>query len=310
MKQTLSRFSAILVVLWLAFPPLGAKILSVEQGWSNTDTAPEVISAPIAVLSEMVTNHGMQGFDEAQGVITTVAYKFDGGFIPAGSLVDSHMIFLNSPDNWRSHQNVKWTFDGVIIGVMSDEGIMEHASTSELGNLLTEYPNPTLPFPYRGLERNDGYAFTGNPKELVVSMQDQGYESGDWIRVVTVPPAALEVEIVIKPGGNPNSINCKNHNGVIPIAILTTADFDALTVDHTNVWFEGAEETHIDKKSGLPRRHEEDVDRDGDLDLVFHFRLGDTALTCESVEGTLTGLLWDKTEFTGSAELSVVPARE
>jgi hypothetical protein len=172
---------------------------------------------------------------------------------------------------------------------------------------VTEYPDATLPFPYRGLERNDGYSFTANPNELLVSMQDQGYESGDWIRVVTVPPAALEVEIVIKPGGNPNSISCKNTNGVIPLAILTTADFDALTVDHTTVFFEGAEEIHIDKKSGLPRRHEEDADGDGDMDLVFHFRLGETALTCDSVEGVLTGQLWGGTKITGSAEVSRVP---
>jgi len=39
-----------------------------------------------------------------------------------------------------------------------------------------------------------------------------------------------------------------------------------------------ASETHVDKKTGESRRHEEDVDGDGDTDLVFHFRLSDTDL--------------------------------
>jgi hypothetical protein len=308
MKHASSRSSVIFLVFWFTFLPLKAKIVGVEQGWSNVDEPAEEIFAPIAVLSELATNPGMLGFNEAQGVITTVTHEFDGGFIPIGSLVDNHMIFLNSGTNlFHWHRDVKWTFDGVIIGVMSDEwGELEHASTFELGNLMTDYPETS--FRYRGLEPNDSYSFTCNPKELVVSMQDLG--RGDWIWVVTVPPAALDVQIVFKPGGNPNSINCRNNKAVIPLAILTTADFDSLTVDHTTVLFEGAEETHIDKKTGLPRRHEEDVDGDGDMDLVFHFRSGDTALTCESVAGTLTGQLWDETEFTGSAELSVVPARE
>ncbi|HEY4510119.1 MAG TPA: hypothetical protein VJC15_03985 [Candidatus Paceibacterota bacterium] len=36
-------------------------------------------------------------------------------------------------------------------------------------------------------------------------------------------------------------------------------------------------------------RHEEDVDGDNDIDLMFHFRLDDTTLTCDSTEATLTG---------------------
>jgi hypothetical protein len=102
-------------------------------------------------------------------------------------------------------------------------------------------------------------------------------------------PPTIMVPIDIKPGSDPNSINCNNKNGVIPVAILTTEDFDATAVDHTTVAFEGAGEMHVDKKSGNPRRHEEDVDGDGDIDLVFHFRLRDTGLTCDSTEGTLTG---------------------
>jgi hypothetical protein len=97
----------------------------------------------------------------------------------------------------------------------------------------------------------------------------------------------LWVDIDIKAGSDPNSINCTNDRGVIPVAILTTADFDATAVDHTTVMFEGAAETHVDKKTGLPRRHEEDVDSDGDRDLVFHFRYGNTGFDCSSTEGVL-----------------------
>ena len=99
----------------------------------------------------------------------------------------------------------------------------------------------------------------------------------------------IEVDIDIKPGSDPNSINCNNENEVITVAILTTDSFDATTVDHTTVIFEGASESHVDKKTGVARRHEEDVDEDGDTDLVLHFRLGETDLDCDSTDGTLTG---------------------
>jgi hypothetical protein len=46
----------------------------------------------------------------------------------------------------------------------------------------------------------------------------------------TTSPTAIQVAIDIKPGGFPNSVNPKS-NGMIPVAILTTATFDATTVD-------------------------------------------------------------------------------
>jgi hypothetical protein len=117
------------------------------------------------------------------------------------------------------------------------------------------------------------------------------------------------VPIDIKPGGFPNSVNCLNEHGVVPVAILTTEDFDATTVDHTTVTFEEAGETHVNKKSGEPRRHEEDVDGDGDTDLVFHFRLGDTDLTCDSTEGTLIGETFDGDAIEGSDAIRMVGER-
>ena len=120
------------------------------------------------------------------------------------------------------------------------------------------------------------------------------------------PESILIVEIDIKPGSDPNSINCNNDKGAVAVAILTTPDFDATTVDHTTVTFEGAGETHIDNKTGLPRRHEEDVDGDGDIDLVFHFRLGDTGLDCASTEGTLSGETFDGQAIEGTDAVRMI----
>ena len=64
---------------------------------------------------------------------------------------------------------------------------------------------------------------------------------------------------------------CKKGNGVIPVHLLSTDSFDATTVDHTTVMLGAAYETHH-------QRHEEDVDNDGDIDLVFHFRANEAGV--------------------------------
>lgn len=51
----------------------------------------------------------------------------------------------------------------------------------------------------------------------------------------------IEETVDIKPGSDPNSINCNNEQEVITVAILTTEGFDANTVDHATVTFEGAD---------------------------------------------------------------------
>jgi len=89
----------------------------------------------------------------------------------------------------------------------------------------------------------------------------------------------LEVEIDIKPGGNPNRINLKS-KGVVPVAVLTTDDFDAGTIEPDTVTFAGASPV---------RWTMEDVDNDGDKDMLFHFRTQELNLDEGSTEATLTG---------------------
>ena len=123
---------------------------------------------------------------------------------------------------------------------------------------------------------------------------------------ILVQPHVIYVDLDIKPGSFPNSINCNNQKETITVALLTTADLDALTVDHTTVTFEGASKRHVNKKTREPHRHEMDVDEDGDLDLEFHFRLGETQLTCDSVVGTLTGETYDGIPIEGSDNVRMI----
>lgn len=199
MKKLLTATVAALAITALA-APAQALLISVSGPLSSAGTAPAIIGAPAHSLDDIVTNTGMQGFNEAQGVVTSVAHSTDGGgSIAAGSLVNSHMIFLNSAGGaFLSHAGVTWTFDGTIIGVMSDGfGNLEAASTFELGNPTTNYTvtfpgsGPAAPYNARGLEAlgdgsgpGDGYSVSGNTITVAMAVT----EPGDWIRVVTAVP--------------------------------------------------------------------------------------------------------------------------
>ena len=85
---------------------------------------------------------------------------------------------------------------------------------------------------------------------------------------VTVLLEVQPVEIDIRPGSDSNVVSLMG-NGQIAVAIITTDLFDAAQVNASSVIFAGA----FANNSVL-----EDVDGDGDLDLLLHFRIADTNL--------------------------------
>ena len=138
------------------------------------------------------------------------------------------------------------------------------------------------------------------------------YENGDPIELeflfsADVPvhlsnliSAVSEVAIDIKPGGSPNSINLKS-KGVVPVAVLTAAGFDAATVDPATVLFADA----------APVRWTlEDVDGDGDADMLFDFKTQDLNLDENSTEAMLTGQTTEEVVFQGTDEVRIVPANK
>jgi len=106
-----------------------------------------------------------------------------------------------------------------------------------------------------------------------------------------VPTAVLgglgSFAIDVKPGSSRNVVNPRSQ-GVLTVAILTTDTFDATTVDPLSVKLgpNGAPEAH-------GRGHVEDVDGDGDLDLVLHFRIQQTGISCGDQSVSLTGTTLD-----------------
>lgn len=89
------------------------------------------------------------------------------------------------------------------------------------------------------------------------------------------------IAIDVKPGNEQNNINL-NSKGVVPVAVLTTEQFDAATLDPATALFAGAAPDHWSL---------EDVDGDGDDDIIFHFRTQELDLDQGSTEATLTAQL-------------------
>ncbi len=106
--------------------------------------------------------------------------------------------------------------------------------------------------------------------------------------------SAISIDIDIKPGSDPNAINPAG-SGLTPVAILTTDTFDATTVSPITVQF-GPAGASLEHQLG----HLADVDSDGDLDLVLHFRTQEAGIQCGDTEASLTGETFDGQAIQGS----------
>lgn len=128
-----------------------------------------------------------------------------------------------------------------------------------------------------------------------------------WTTVTVAEVAVLEVMIDIKPGSDPNSINSMS-KGLIPVAILTTPDFDATMVDWTTVRFGPnlASAAHDLSDPLTLADHQRDVDGDGDVDFVFHFPTQDTGIAPGDTEACLDGTTLGGTPIHGCDSVRTV----
>ena len=169
--------------------------------------------------------------------------------------------------------------------------------TSSLGAVLGAGPG-TVTFPTAGWSSIT--SFTANSRSASMDK-------------VIICPAIIDVDIDIKPGSDPNSVNT-TIKGTIPVAILTTASFDAADVDARSVTLgddDGNDTPVATRKNGSLRANLEDVDGDGDLDMILHFDTQALVANGDLTTGTTALILNGKnlagTPIKGSDAVNIVP---
>jgi hypothetical protein len=109
------------------------------------------------------------------------------------------------------------------------------------------------------------------------------------------PPAApaLAVNIDVLPG-NPDNIVFPNRTGRLPVAVMSSADFDASEIDTASLRFGYGAAQHAGPV--------EQLDLDGQFgdDLQARFPVPDAAIECNDTEVTLTGVTTAGTPFAGT----------
>ena len=116
------------------------------------------------------------------------------------------------------------------------------------------------------------------------------------------------VEIDLKPGSDTNCLNNDGH-GVIPVALLGSADFDVSHVDQSTLSLQGLMIKVVGKSNKL-LAHIEDVNEDGNDDLVLQIEDEDGVFNEGSTIATLTGSLYEEyggTLIEGSDSICIVP---
>jgi hypothetical protein len=116
---------------------------------------------------------------------------------------------------------------------------------------------------------SEGEMFPHDPSGSILLFSFTFDEEGGYSEAIGTP-----IPIDVKPGSDTNPINLKK-KGQLPIALLTDGDFDAADIDPDSVTCGGvpADKTSL-----------EDVDGDGDQDLICHWdvpTLVDAGLTVD-----------------------------
>jgi hypothetical protein len=132
--------------------------------------------------------------------------------------------------------------------------------------------------------------------------------NGDWtdatvITIHLVPREVYTVNIDLKPGNSPNRIQLRTQ-GVVKVAILSTAEFDApALVDTASLTFgdTGREASLIScRKKGI------DVNRDELPDLLCNFSVPLSGFQPGSTVGILMGQTIDETPIAGSDSVTIL----
>lgn len=131
----------------------------------------------------------------------------------------------------------------------------------------------------------------------------QGSSSGQGPDVCAIAKESrvTPVDVDIKPGSDPSSVNCKKSVGVVPIAIIGSNAIDLSTIDLSTLQINGVPVTEAHDKN-----HVEGVDTVLHIEKAGICDATQNAPLKVSVQVTLTGSTTDGDEFEGTADIRIV----
>jgi Bacterial Ig domain/WD40-like Beta Propeller Repeat len=207
---------------------------------------------------------------------------------PPDAVDDALTTQENSPGTVNVHANDTDPDGDTLTVTGSTDGVNGSVTCSAAGD-CTYSPNA-------GFSGSDAFTYTTS----------DGNGGSDTATVnVTVRREAdvTEIDIKVSPWRNISLTNTKS----LKVVILSTPGFDATTLDFETICFGDAEEPS--ERSCEPLRPASvDVDRDGDLDLVVHFKTDRTGIDVGDTEVCLHGMTLDGTPIEGCTDVQrVVP---
>ncbi len=198
------------------------------------------------------------------------------------------------PETWVIGTSDPQGFDDVVWVYLDEQLVGVHESKTGVQTMFHEVPGCVAPGQHK--------------LEFVLIETHDIFKT--WCFKLERAPCSqvIQVAIDVKPGADPNKINLGSR-GVIPVAILSDSDFDATMVLPMSVELEGAS---VAVRNSTPLAHSEDVDGDGDVDLLVKIEASEFDPGPDFDEGyvTLTGLVDDGasgTPIEGEDYVIVVP---
>lgn len=314
--------SAVLVIAVVAAPSIGSAAIVYDNltgstehfhtGWLAAEMADQVtLAGTERILTEIsieyrgdFLHHGLDG-DE---FVSVQFYRNDGPAGAPGSMFyQSAQIPILSPTSTTGPQDFVGTITLSLPNVLAPDtftwSILRFGMTTTTDTTVVIGTDTVWLF-------YGGTPSTGASDDFVWF---NGHLGGGWIQADLNPGLnnyqarisaillKVPVDIDIKPGIiNPRA------GGVIHVAILTTDDFDASTVDPETVALEGV--LALEKGKSGKYGSLEDVDSDGDLDLLV--QIPNTIDWAEdATEATLTAETWDGIPIEGTDSVRLVPPK-
>ena len=115
----------------------------------------------------------------------------------------------------------------------------------------------------------------------------------------------IPVRIDIKPGSDPNNIDLSSA-GAIPVAILSTAVFDAALVDPETVTLT-SKAIKLTGKSGKELAYKEDLNGDGLPDLICRINTDESVLQTGDTVAVLEAVTLDGAKIRGEDHVRIIP---